>query len=509
MTNSMNRYATIAVVIVLAVAVSLFYSSLSFSQGANYQWQTLAGSEYRDSLVPLSYKGGYNNNIIVKWTYTMYNTQSAVGFSISSNPLVVDLDGDGANEVIITDDAGELMIISGKNGNLLLRTNVNASPFSTPYIIDVDNDQTYEIFISTQRGTIICYEINPNGWTITKRWESGVLGQMLPSSPLVYDVNGDGTYEVMVVSPSGFYTLNSLDGSIVTFVKHEFLVLGTSITLAGDVDNDGVSEVVLADSYGLVMLVDPIYGNVQWTTDLSKSLKGFIIHSPAVGDVDGDGSGEVVISMGLEVFDWIPGTKSGQTSTGEKVAKRGVEGSIVILDVHSGVIEAKITYNNGALFAWFSQPSMALGDIDADGVKEIILGSGDGWLYLIDYNGNGYNVLKPVILDTKWSQYTDKDAPPVSSSVLLLDVNRDNKWEIIAFSTDDRNVGGRLDYTLYIIDSNLNVAGELTITYGDLGIGSANSWIFSWPSLSAGDVDGDGVIEIVAIAYQGVICFDW
>ncbi len=505
--GSLGKLMIIALVLA-AIMVSV-HSNPSQSQGADYNWWTLGGSPYRDASVPLVYKGNYNNNINIKWTYTLYNTQTRLGFSISTNPLVVDLDHDGKAEIIFTDDAGEMLVLSGQTGNELARFNVLASPFSTPAILDVDNDNMYEIFISSRHGTVICYRLDTATWSVTKVWESEILGQMLPSSPLVEDVNGDGSYEVMVLAPSGFYMLNSITGTIITHIERSMLVLGTSPSLVGDVDNDGITEVVIVDSYGLVMLIDPITGQIQWSNDLGTSYDGLILHSPVVGDVDGDDNNEIIVSMGLEIFDWIPGTNSGSTSTGVKVAKTGTMGRIIILDSLTGALEASLTYNGGALFAWFYQPSIAIGDVNGDNINDIVLSSGDGYLYFITYSGGTYNVNQVAQLDTYWPRQMSSDAPPVSASVLLIDINGDGREEIIAYSTDNRGGGYSLDYTLYIIDSNLNIVDQVTINTNNFGINDNDLWVFSWPSISSGDVDGDGFLELVVVAYQGVVCFDW
>ena len=485
------------------------YGSLTRSQGADFDWWTLGGSEYRDSRVPLAYGGAYTNGVNIKWVYTLYNG-NALGFSITTNPLLIDVNQDQKRDVILTDDAGELIILDGQSGNLFLRIPVNASPFSTPAIVDVDGDGSYELFLSTSYGTIKSYRIDPVSMNLNFMWESTRLGHILPSSPLVYDVNKDGNYEVMIIAPSGFYSLDALSGSIKTYISHAFLVLGSSATLVGDVDGDNIDEVAIADAYGLVALLDPIQGIIEWSIDLRAQFTGFILNSPVLGDVDGDGSYELVVSMGEELFDWIPGTRSDQTTTGLKVARRGFDGIIVVIDPITGSIESVVSANNGSLFAWFSQPAIALGDLNGDGIDDIVLGGGDGWLYYISYDGSSYIVNQAVQLDTYWPQWIDKDAPATASSILLLNIDGDAAYEIVAFSTDNRGGGGVLDYTLYLIDgANINIIDSLTITFNDLGIGSDSEWIYSWPSISAGDVDGDGALEVVAIAYQGVLCFDW
>ena len=168
-----------------------------------------------------------------------------------------------------------------------------------------------------------------------------------------------------------------------------------------------------------------------------------------------------------------------------------------------------IAPNGAGLFSWFSVPSIAVADLDFDGINEIVVGSGDGYIYLIQYDAGTYTLTDSLLVDTGWSQFSNQDAPPVAVSVVILDINGDNSYEIVAYSTDDRTVGGGLDYTLYIMNSAFNVLGERTITYADAGVGSDYYSIFSWPSIAVGDIDGDTTLELVAVSYQGVIGIDW
>ena len=149
--------------------------------------------------------------------------------------------------------------------------------------------------------------------------------------------------------------------------------------------------------------------------------------------MDGDGSYEVIISMGSEIFDWIPGSESGRTSTGLAVAKTGEQGVLLILDSITGVVESTVSINNGALFTWFAQPAISVGDLNNDGVNEIILSSGDGYLYVISFLNGQFTAIRASVLDTYWPQNLNIDAPPIAASVLLVDINNDNFYEIISY----------------------------------------------------------------------------
>ncbi|MCE4627386.1 MAG: hypothetical protein F7B78_07055, partial [Desulfurococcales archaeon] len=73
------------------------------------------------------------------------------------------------------------------------------------------------------------------------------------------------------------------------------------------------------------------------------------------------------------------------------------------------------------------------------------------------------------------------------------------------FSTG--STGGGLDYQFYIFDIQ-GVIYQTSFDPGVYGIQDADA-IFTWPSISIGDIDGDVKAEIVLTAFQGVICIDW
>ncbi len=498
--RSRKIYVVAAVIIVaMGIAWGLTFSII-YSQGTDFSWWTGSGNEYRTATVPLTYSGGFKGSIIIKWSYTMYESSFGPwGFSISTNPLVVDLDLNGRAEVVITNDAGELIILDGLNGNQLYRGYVDASPFATPTIYDVNNDQVYEIYVPTRNGTLRAYSIDTTTWTLTLEWETIPLGIYITCSPLIIDIDNDNILDLVVEAPSGIYRLNPETGNIISSIRINISPISEAVISTGDVDNDNVIEVLASDSTGYLYLVDLANTNIEWALNLT-SYNGFILHTPVVSDTDNDNNLEIIVVLGKEVFDWV---------SANSAAKTGVDGQVIIVDPTTGTIEAVIDPTGAELFSWFSIPSIAVADLDFDGVNEIVVGSGDGYIYLIQYNSGTYAITDSLLVDTGWSQFSNQDAPPVAVSVVILDINGDNIYEIVAYSTDDRTVGGGLDYTLYVINSAFNVLGERTITYADAGVGSDYYSIFSWPSIAVGDIDGDNTLELVAVSYQGVIGIDW
>jgi hypothetical protein len=163
----------------------------------------------------------------------------------------------------------------------------------------------------------------------------GSVDTFMPGSRLAAgDFDGDGTDEIVVGTPgdnifppNGFISIYNLAGQRVGGFSNVF---GHGYSLkAGDVDGNGVDEIVIG-APGPGGSVIPPEGNVvfydrngQSKGQLSNSFgPGYVL---AVGDVDGNGVGEIVIgnpgiggpSNGfVSIYDWTGAAKGGFDVTG-------------------------------------------------------------------------------------------------------------------------------------------------------------------------------------------------
>jgi len=108
--------------------------------------------------------------------------------------------------------------------------------------------------------------------------------------------------------------------------------------------------------------------------------------------------------------------------------------------------------------------SPAIADIDGDGKLEVVFGSGDHYLYAL--NGEDGSLL--------WKFETGND---VASSPAIADIDGDGKLEVV-FGSDDHN--------LYALNGK---DGSLLWKFKTAG------WIYSSPAIA--DIDGDGRLEVV------------
>ena len=117
----------------------------------------------------------------------------------------------------------------------------------------------------------------------------------------------------------------------------------------------------------------------------------------------------------------------------------------------------------------------AVCDIDIDGQPEVIIGSQDGGVYVIEADGS------------RTSGWPRTAGYQVRSSPLLADIDDDGMVEIIC---------GSMDGNLYAWNEDGGRVPGFPVDLGEGGI---------WMSPAAGDIDGDYVADIIAGTYGGML----
>jgi outer membrane protein assembly factor BamB len=82
-----------------------------------------------------------------------------------------------------------------------------------PLAVDINNDGIMEIFVSGDGTPDKIYCFNGNNGSIL--WSITPYYSIVPHNPMeIYDLDNDGTYELVQPSPSGIMVYNAEDGSL-------------------------------------------------------------------------------------------------------------------------------------------------------------------------------------------------------------------------------------------------------------------------------------------------------
>jgi hypothetical protein len=322
----------------------------------------------------------YEHTGALRWTYWL-DRDRVVGVNLHddtnydygffSSPALGDLDQSGGLDIVVGGMDGQVHVLNGAGDALpgfpleLKHTYETAGGpqargeriISSPAIGDIDGDGRLEIAIGTNQKTTgtygMVYVINHDG-TIADGWPFGLfgaytnalpfVGEGVPGSPALCDVDGDGKLEI------GTHTIAD-SGKILSWDGTEFARLAR-----------------IADDFGP-------YSN---TAESSANL--IMINSGAWGDLNMDGTPDYMIgSMG---FDYATGLLN--------------DGRRYDHDHHLGAWTGVVTDGRmDFLPAWprimedmqfFLNPSVV--DIDGDGRPEAINASAGNIVHAFDIDGN-------------------------------------------------------------------------------------------------------------------------
>ena len=385
------------------------------------------------------------------------------------------------------------------------------------YAGDVDNDGVEELITGgfmyyMENGSRISFEAplriwNWDGQNLTCEKSHDWIGSI--RSIYAGDVDNDGLSEIITggttVNSSGSYNaiiVWSYDGNSI-IQKGVFEEISASSIFVSDVDNDKVVEVLTA---GRIIHENKSFAQLsilQWNEDklsLSQSMEWgasaeSYAYSVFANDLDGDGNVEIVTggydndltnsSGQLRVWSW----------NGEQLSLKTNEEWRLVDDVY-GVTISGLPMGNTVI------NNVKIGDVDSDGVKEIITG---GWAYdgekfngqlkIWNWDGNVFSLEKS-------HEWISEDITEIKS-ISLNDVDNDGDVEIVTCGLT--SVYGSFNNTESEPDhAQLRVwswkDNTLTLEYSkDWTIGEG---VVAW-NLITGDVDKDGIVEIVTVGCMG------
>ena len=318
-------------------------------------------------------------------------------------------------------------------------------------------------------------------WELYERWSDSTLGWMISSPVMVNltDDNGNGRIDDndipdVIAAPytNGIYAMDGADGTRLWSVSSSQIEQSTPAV--GDIDYDGTTEVFVQGLYGS-KLISGEDGTTLWEGRAPSSIKTYC-GGPGIADFEGDG--EVELYFGRLILYADDGSTKGEGSGGQGTSISG-EGPISVaadidLDGELELVAGNTVYDSEGHTLWTMSGNdgfPAVGDFDSDPYGEILV-SGQGNISLYDDDG------------TRLWQYSFSGygGPPA-----VADVDGDGLPEAIV----------PYQQGIVVLDVDGNVVWSYTHGAGTL-----------YDGVSAYDFNGDDVWEVVLNAPNSIILFD-
>jgi len=428
-----------------------------------------------------------------------------------------------------------------------------------------DNGQTDEGSVFVYHGSINGLSLSAN-WTMESNQSSALFGWSVATAG---DVNGDGYSDVIIGSPTydsvqtdegrAYVYYGSVSGlQAVHAWKYETNQAGEnfgySLACAGDVNNDGYSDVVIGSPFydngqtneGRVYVFKGSTGGLPVTADWTyemNTLDTYLGFSVATaGDINGDNFSDITIGaprydIGLpdygrvyifhsngNTFPATPTTTRTGLQTGENFGYSVSTAGDVNGDGYSDIMIGAPLYTNGqvdegrcycylgsssgigAAAVWTQESNeisgqfgisvSTAGDLNADGFADVILGG--------NYLDNGQTD------EGRAFVYLGYSGGLSSGSAIIYESNQSNsRFGISVATAGDINGDGFSDVIVgsHMFDSPSANEGRAFVFLGSaIGMSSAFVWSsesnqsnsdFGFSVSSAGDVNGDGYSDVI------------
>lgn len=322
----------------------------------------------------------------------------------SNSPAAVsDLNLDGTPDIVIHSNDTRLYVIDGRSEEALFKSDIlGQSVFSAPVVVKSPGSTAPDIVSCTQNGLVnFIYKALYNPRVVSDKIDGSIS-----ATPLVR--YSGAKPEADIITTNGmFYAYDVKTAKITDQINvkelTEMNALHISATPAsGDINGDGSDDLVIITDEEYLIAIDRSGKKLMWKPfSLETSpLQGFSgLHPSCVlTDINGDGKNDIIaVSVKGKVY--------------------GVNGATgeVVLQFDSGA-QSRMTC------------SPALADANKDGFNDVFFGTEKGELYALDFHSE-----KAENMQLYYGKILNK---PITGSPVIGDIDADGRLDVIVTAND-------------------------------------------------------------------------